>query len=334
MAACRGSAGTAEYDSRMGVIVITGATGFVGTNLVAHLLRVRPTVEILCLGRNARKLDALADADHRVVAARADVLNPTFAETVAVALGDRPVDCIVHLASQLTSPNDDIDRAVETLRVNGLGTVAVWRLVERLLKAGGVSSVVHASSILVYGHPGRDPVSEDAVLAPRDVYGASKAASEHIARYFATKFRVPLSVIRPGFIYGPSDSSGKVIYRFVEAAIRGDDLVIRADAGTFRDYVHVDDVGRVIEAAIAAPPDRLNVINASGGEAVTLARLAATVCAATGSSSRIVVDQSTEAQGDPLYGCVVADTVRLRAMLDNPITLDDGIRQLAGDSRV
>lgn len=92
--------------------------------------------------------------------------------------------------------------------------------------------------------------------------------------------------------------------------MRRDDLVIRADPETFRDYVHVHDVCRVIDAAIAAPMDRLSMINASGDGAVTLARLAATVCAATGSSSRIVVDWPAEIHGGPLYGCVVADMRR------------------------
>ena len=96
------------------------------------------------------------------------------------------------------------------------------------------------------------------------------------------KCGVPLTIIRPGFIYGPNDSSGKVIYRFLETATRGNDLVIRADPETVRDYVHVDDVCRVIDAAIAAQPNRLSVINVSGGNAVTLAHLASTVCATRG----------------------------------------------------
>ena len=137
----------------MGMVVVTGATGFVGSNLVGHLLRTRQTVDLLCLGRDQRKLGDLADEDRGVAVMRADAMDSTFVDSVAGSIGNRPVDCVVHLASHLTSPSDDVDRGLETLRVNALGTVSVWRLVERLLTATDVGGFIQVSSILAYGHP-------------------------------------------------------------------------------------------------------------------------------------------------------------------------------------
>jgi dTDP-glucose 4,6-dehydratase len=316
----------------MGLIILTGATGFVGINLVAHLHRFRPGAEILCLGRDERKLAALSTMGYGVETAQADLGDPAFADKVGKLVGNRPVDCLVHLASRLTSPADDIEHVVDGLRVNGLGTVAVWKLIERLLTRGGIASVVHVSSILVYGHHGRRPVAENTVLAPRDTYGASKAAGEYVARYLASKHEVSLTIMRPGFIYGPRDSSGKVIYRFVEAAMRGHDLVIRADPETFRDYIHVDDVCRAIHLAMGTHAIQPKVMNVSSGSPITLEHLAAIACSVTGSDSRILVHRPADIRGDPFYGCIVADSRKLRALIGNPVTIEDGIKQLVGSS--
>jgi nucleoside-diphosphate-sugar epimerase len=311
----------------MGVVLVTGVTGFVGRNLVRHLEALDPRPDIVGVGRNMDRLDELAETSARFEAVAADLTDPEAIDRIATAVGGRTVDGVVHLASRVTSPRDDVEECVELLESNGLGTIAVWRLVERLTAVTTVSSVVHASSILVYGQSSQ-PAVEDQSLVPTDLYGASKMAGELFAGYFSERLSVPLAVLRLGFVYGPLDGSGKVIYRFADAAARGDDLVIGSDPAVYRDYVHVDDVCRAITRLIDKPSSGRRVVNVSGGRGVTLRELAETARRAGGSIASIREVRPADAGADAFYGCIVADGARCRELLGDTIELRDGLALL------
>jgi nucleoside-diphosphate-sugar epimerase len=172
-------------------VCVTGGTGFLGAALVRDLLTRGVSVRVLA--RPSR---------------RADMLEPQGAEVVRGGLGD--ADCIAravegaevvyHLAAKVDSPGSGAD-FVET---NVAGT-------ERVLTAclrQGVGRVVYASSLAVYGPVSNGqridentPYDESPQL--RDFYAQSKIMADQLAVTFARETALPITILRPGIVYGP-----------------------------------------------------------------------------------------------------------------------------------
>jgi len=172
-------------------VCVTGGTGFLGTALVRDLVARRVPVRVLA--RPSR---------------RADLLETQGAEVVRGGLGDpdciaravEGVDLVYHLAAKVDTPGS---RAA-FLETNVGGT-------ERVLTAclrQGVGRVVYASSLAVYGPvPSGQRIDEDTPYdeSPqlRDFYAESKILADQFAVTFARKTALPITIIRPGIVYGP-----------------------------------------------------------------------------------------------------------------------------------
>ncbi len=171
-------------------ILVTGATGFLGTALVTELVKQQQPVRILA--RDTEKARALFGAAVTVVAGEI-----TDKQQVQQAIDGATT--IYHLVGRLYHPSVPIELYHRT-HVEGTRI-----LLEACRGQGQLQRLVHCSTTGVHGVTGYTPAAEDAPYAPTNPYEATKLESELFALKAYREHGLPISVVRPGLVYGPGD---------------------------------------------------------------------------------------------------------------------------------
>jgi UDP-glucose 4-epimerase len=249
----------------MARILLTGATGFVGGAVLARL--AARGEEILALGRTP-------PAGEGITFLPGDLGQPETLGRHRGALA--AVDLAVHAGAAVlrsSSPQDEDGGCA--LRINAEGTFHLLSLLPPTL-----AGFCHLSTLDVYGPPETVPVTEDHPLRPATWYGASKLAAEAVVGAWSRKTGVPAAVLRLSQVYGPGDTSRKVIPNFLRAALAGEAPPVRGDGHDVRDWVFIDDVVDAVLAALERRP--AGIYNIAGGTGTSLRELAAEICRQTG----------------------------------------------------
>ncbi|MGZ3677779.1 MAG: NAD-dependent epimerase/dehydratase family protein [Ktedonobacterales bacterium] len=275
-------------------IVVTGGAGFIGRHLVTRLCESRaafgvtdePIVVLDNLRRGAREALASLVTQGQVRFVEGDIRD---AATLAEVM--RGATHVFHLAAQsnVMGAEDDPDYAFTT---NVEGT---YRVVQAAAHACA-RRVVFTSSREVYGQPVRLPVAEEAQLAPKNGYGASKAAGEMLCRTAASRGGLEMVTLRLANVYGPGDT-GRVIPLWLECAERGEELLIYGGDQVL-DFIWVGDaVDALLRAALAprklfaaagilpdehVEPGFFVALNVGTGRGTAIRTLAERVCEVTG----------------------------------------------------
>lgn len=182
-------------------ILVTGVTGFTGGRLAAFLAGRGAQVRGLARPESLTRAGRLASAGVEPVAG-------DLRDRESLDAACRGVDTVYHIAATYRTAGQP-DRAYREINVEGTGN-----LLQAALGAGA-RRFVHCSTGGVHGHVERPPATEDAPLAPGDVYQTSKLEAERLAR--ATGDGTPLEVVvaRPIGIYGPGDTRLLKMFRGV-----------------------------------------------------------------------------------------------------------------------
>lgn len=170
-------------------VLVTGATGFLGSNLVRRLLSDGHQVRILA--RSEIKARPLAKQG-------AEIAFGDIGDRDALQSAVRDVEGVYHLAGQLFIPG--VPKA-EYYRTHVQGTRA---LVECCRESSDVRRLVHCSTTGVLGVTGPNPAREDAPVSPRNAYERAKWQAETVVR-MAIEEGFPAVIARPGLVYGPGD---------------------------------------------------------------------------------------------------------------------------------
>jgi UDP-glucose 4-epimerase len=284
-------------------LLITGATGFVGSRLVDHLADRH---ELYALTRRPPP-SALAD---RATWIEQDLRTPL------AGLPAR-IDGIVHLA-QSPRYKDFPDGAEDVYAVNVQST---FRLLEWARGAGAQTFVLVSTGGLYAFSP--VPVDEDSTLSPAGFYFRSKHAAEQILGGYAELLR-PV-ILRPFFVYGEGQQR-MLIARLAEQIVRGEEIVVDGDPGLRINPVHVDDMVRVFEPALTGSLS--GVVNVAGPDALSVTELVALLGEAIGIEP---VVRHTPASVD---GDLVGVTDRMRAGLGvtPDVGLAEGLRRVAASA--
>jgi nucleoside-diphosphate-sugar epimerase len=243
--------------------LVTGATGFLGSALVTELVKRQQPVRILVRDEKQARQQ--------------------FGDAVSISPGDitdavrvqRAVDgatVIYHLAGCLYHPSIPAERFH---RVHVEGT-------QNLLKAcqeqPQVRRIVHVSTTGVYGVTGEVPATEDAPFDPTNPYEATKLAGEQLALKTYQEQDLPVTVVRPGLVYGPGDLH---LLGFFEAIQKGQFRVI-AGGKALLHPVYIDDL--VAAFLLCAEPSLAigRSYNIAGERPVTVRELAIAIARALG----------------------------------------------------
>lgn len=217
-------------------ILVTGATGFVGSHIVEDLVKQKANVVSVFQSANPRAYYFFSHSlDQRSIMANIDV---TDFEKVFDLVTKFEIEYIFHLAAQ---PLVDVAyyNPKRTLYSNILGTINVLESARLYPKIKGV---IVASSDKAYGKK-EGPYREDDPLLGDHPYEASKAAADLIAQSYYKTYGLPVVITRFGNIYGEGDLNfSRIIPGAMKAIVRSETLKIRSDGKYVRDYLYVKDV--------------------------------------------------------------------------------------------
>ncbi|NOT34582.1 MAG: NAD-dependent epimerase/dehydratase family protein [Candidatus Eisenbacteria bacterium] len=218
-------------------VLVTGATGLVGSWLVRALLEKGADVVVL-----VRDHDPQSELYRSGDVKRASVVDGEVQElaTIERALNHHRVDTVFHLAAQ-TQVRCAYRDPYETFESNVRGTYSLLEACRRHRDL--VQRIVIASSDKAYGEAKVLPYTEDTPLEARFPYDTSKLCTDVITRsYFAT-YGLPAAIARCGNIYGGGDLNwDRIIPGTIRSLLRDERPLIRSDGTLVRDYVYVKEV--------------------------------------------------------------------------------------------
>ncbi len=228
-------------------VLVTGGSGFIGSNLVRLLLAERPGWRVVNLDKltyagNAENLADLA-GDPRYRFVRGDIGN---GELVGEILRSERIDAVMHLAAE-----SHVDRSILSpavfIETNVRGTQCLLEAAREL----GVKRFLHVSTDEVYGSLGETGLfTEETPLAPSSPYSASKAGSDLLALAYAHTFGLHVVVTRCSNNYGRYQFPEKLIPLMIANALRDLPLPVYGDGRNVRDWIHVEDHCRGLLAAL------------------------------------------------------------------------------------
>ncbi len=266
--------------------LVTGAAGFIGSNLVESLLK---------LGQEVKGLDNYATGSRKNVE---DVMRsvPGAAGRFRMIEGDirdqstcdracEGVDFVLHQAALGSVPRSVADPST-TNSVNVDGFICMVLAA----RDAGVSRFVYASSSSVYGDSTASPKREQDVGRPLSPYAVSKAVNESYAAVFSALYGIKTVGLRYFNVFGkrqdPEGPYAAVIPKWVARLLQGEECVVYGDGETTRDFCYVDNVVQAnVLAALSEGPGASRVYNVACGEQASLNQLYETI--RSGLSERI-----------------------------------------------
>jgi nucleoside-diphosphate-sugar epimerase len=230
-------------------IFVTGGAGFIGTTLGRRLVDENEVVALDNLHRDALSSTDLVDHPNFAFH-QGDVLDADAVRDLA-----RGATHIVHCAA-IAGVDTVLESPVRTMRVNMIGTynvleaaVATRETLERLLDFS-TSEVfgTHAYNVNE-GHVS----TIGSVGEARWTYAVSKLAGEHMAHAYHDELGLPTVTVRPFNVFGPGQIGGGAIRAFIEAALAGEDLIVRGDGSQIRAWCYVDDMVEAVLLCLERP---------------------------------------------------------------------------------
>ena len=248
-------------------LLVTGGAGFIGGNFVHYWAQNHPddrliVLDCLTYAGNRSTIEGVEQASLVV----GDIRDTALVETL---LREQDIATIVHFAAE-----SHVDRSISGpdafIDTNILGTNSLLKAARKVWLdegSGRPHRFHHISTDEVFGSLGpTDPAFHEATpYAPNSPYSASKAASDHLVRAYHHTFGLAVTTTNCSNNYGPYQYPEKLIPLFLINALHGRALPIYGDGMNVRDWLHVEDHCRGIEACLSSgvPGETYNI---GGGE--------------------------------------------------------------------
>ena len=225
-------------------LLVTGCCGFIGSNFVNYYFNENSDVEIInldamyyCASQDNIKENIRKSKRYHLVKG-----NLCSFDLISNVLEIYNIDTVIHFAAQSHVQNS-FDNALQYTNDNVVGT---HTLLEACRKYGKIQKFIHISTDEVYGESmlseNEEKKNEDSVLCPTNPYAATKAAAELIAKSYYHSFKMPIIITRGNNVYGPNQYPEKLIPKFIQQLLKGEQVTIQGDGSNVRAFLHVNDV--------------------------------------------------------------------------------------------
>lgn len=244
-------------------ILVTGATGFTGGHLARRLVKEGHLVRALV--RSPQKGKELAELGIELV--KGDLTDP--ASLRAATAG---IDTIYHIAATFR------EESITEEQMWAINRDGVKHMLDAAVDAGTVTRFVHCSTIGVHGDIKDPPANEETPYGPGDYYQESKTAGEKVAIAYMEAGKLPISIFRPGGIYGPGDRRFLKLFK----GIKNGRFVMIGSGEILYQLVYIDDLVDGIILCGTKPEAVGNIYILTGEPALTLNQLVACIAEVTG----------------------------------------------------
>ena len=254
---------TPNVELKNATVLVTGAAGFIGANLVTELLATVPGVTVVGLDNvndyydvsikdyRLKKIGDLAAATPGATWAfvKADLSDKAAVE----ALFDRyAFDVVVNLAAQA-----GVRYSIENPDVYIASNLVGFFNILEACRRHPVKHLVYASSSSVYGSNKKVPYAvEDQVDNPVSLYAATKKSNELMAHAYAKLYNIPCTGLRFFTVYGPAGRPDMAYFGFTDKLIRGETIRIFNYGNCLRDFTYVDDIVEGVRRVMTCAPEK------------------------------------------------------------------------------
>lgn len=298
--------------------LVTGGAGFIGSHLVARLVRE---------GVRVRVLDNLFTGslgNLRGVADRIEFIQGDVRDTEAVTRAVRGVEVVFHQAALASVPMS-LENPVATHDVCVTGTVNVLNA----SRLNGVRRVVYAGSSSAYGDSPVMPKREDQVPEVLSPYAAAKLAGELYCQSFAASFDLEVVRLRYFNVFGPRQDPkspySAVIPLFATALLEGRTPRIYGNGEQSRDFVNVASVVHANWLAATVPGVSGRVYNVAGGSTISILELLKLIC--EGLDRPFAPEFYPPRNGDVLHSWADITAIQTDLGYTPQVTLEAGLQE-------
>lgn len=287
-------------------VLVTGASGFIGSHLLPKL--VEEGYDVVALDVSEAR-DKVKD---EVLQIDADICDGQLMMNTGKGLSKLKIDSIIHLAA-MAAPRVAEKKPEETFRINVYGTLNVLRMA----KEAKVKRVIFPSSAHVYGiSPKYLPTDESHPLALLDDYTTSKILGEQLCYLFYQNHNISYVALRMFNGYGPRQSLDYFIPAMISQAMKGN-IILRGRQIT-KDFIYVSDMVDAILTVL--PSEYVGPLNVGTGEQISLEYVADYIAKAFGVKLNFA---ETDDRGPTHMQC---DNSRLRGFGWQPkISIEEGL---------
>jgi nucleoside-diphosphate-sugar epimerase len=298
--------------------LVTGGAGFIGSHLVARLVRDGARVRVvdnLCTG----KIERLAALRGQIEFVEADLAEP--------AVCDRVVDGAAYVLHQAAIPS--VQRSIrDPMASHRANVTATLNLLESCRQAG-VRRVVYAASSSAYGNTKVLPKQEDMPANPLSPYALQKFVGERYARMYHELYGLETVSLRYFNVFGPSQDPyseySAVIPKFIDKLLRGETLTIFGDGEQSRDFTFVANVVEANILAMTAPNAAGKLCNIGCGARVSLNQLVRLLEAELRCKAKI--EFLPDRQGDVRDSLADISTAKNILGYAPRVSIEEGLRQ-------
>ena len=254
---------TPNIDLKNKTILVTGAAGFIGANLVTELLNTVEPVKVVGLD-NMNDYYDVSIKEYRLAELNRLAAGKTNSQWLFVKgnLADRPLidalfeehkfDVVVNLAAQagvrysITNPDVYIESNL----------IGFYNILEAC-RHNPVAHLVYASSSSVYGTNKKVPyATEDKVDNPVSLYAATKKSNELMAHAYSKLYNIPSTGLRFFTVYGPAGRPDMAYFGFTNKLLKGETIQIFNYGNCLRDFTYVDDIVTGVKHVMQNAPEK------------------------------------------------------------------------------
>src|SRR5688572_14454153 len=300
----------------MTTYLVTGAAGFIGSNIVEELVR---------RGEDVRAFDNLSTGKRSNIEPflnDVDFVEGDITDSSQLAEVMRGIDYVLHQAALPSVPRSVADPRTSH-EINATGTLNV------LLAArdAGVKRVVFASSSSVYGNSPTMPKHEEMPTQPLSPYAVNKLAGEEYAKVFAHLYNLPTVSLRYFNVFGPRQDPhsayAAVIPAFIAAMLEGKRPTIYGDGTQTRDFTYVSNVVHANLLACETGSADGMALNVACGESFSLLDLVGYINALLDTNIEPVFEP--ERKGDVKHSLAAIDLAREKLGYEPQISFHEGL---------
>ena len=241
-------------------ILVTGAAGFIGANLVKRLLNDFENVKVVGIDSitdyydvnlKYERLKDIESLSKDWTFIHGSIADKTLIDKIFV---ENKIDVVVNLAAQagvrysITNPDSYIESNI----------IGFYNILEAC-RYNPVEHLVYASSSSVYGNNEKIPYStDDKVDNPISLYAATKKSNELMAHAYSKLYNIPSTGLRFFTVYGPAGRPDMAYFSFTDKLVKGDSIKIFNYGNCKRDFTYVDDIVEGVVRVMQHAPEKSN----------------------------------------------------------------------------